>query len=191
MNRLKLLMTDPSPAGLMLILIALTLIAGISMCALTAKGDESTIVRIDNSIEYLLRYAPTHPLRKSAMNRRELATQNELFARRHRVCPYVITAMEYYESTFNTDVTGSAGETGILQTHGVATINCKKMGFDLTSQAGQIECGAWWLAGRIKQCGSVKRGLTAYACGKCKTVSYVVNWRVERRLKLAEKLKAQ
>jgi len=190
MKKLKIWFEAPTQLGLLTILL---LLFAIAFAALTAKGDvrSNTIERIDYSISYLLRYAPTHPLRKSHMKRRELATQNELFARRHRVCPYLLTAMEYYESSFEISAEGSAGETGILQTHGTASFRCKQMGFDLKTQAGQVECGAWWLAGRIKQCGSVKRGLVAYACGKCKTVSHVVNWRVERRIKLAERLKAR
>jgi soluble lytic murein transglycosylase-like protein len=173
--------TDPSPPGLFLFLTFMFLFSG----AAIAYSDVSEVDRIEKSIKWLLRKNPRHRLVKSQPERHKFAKDIITKANKYDLSPYLLTSIIYLESTFRTDARGKIGEHGLTQVHGMAAYGC-----DLSTQGGQIECGARYLRSRIDHCGDVRSGLTAYAGGRCRAkYGERLYWVVERRLRLATKLR--
>lgn len=97
-------------------------------------------------------------------------------ADRHGLDPLLLAIVAKAESSFwevrkgarlrdaaTAPLVGARGERGLLQVWGMAAVGC-----DLTSSAGQLDCGAAWLRSRIDSCGGdVLCGLERYQGKKC------------------------
>jgi len=178
------LLTGPTKLGLIVYLIFLW-IFGLVVSSHTSEVADLQVYGVSQAIKLkLAETAPRHWLINDIAERRHLAEAIVAASRRYDIDPYLLTAMAYCESTFRREAIGSRGERGLIQVGRGASRGC-----DLTTDIGQLECGASWLRRGIDRCGSLHGGLTAYATGKCKTDNPKVIWVVNRRLKMAKRLK--
>jgi hypothetical protein len=152
------------------------------------EGD-TDIASVSEAIKYLVQRAPNRRLAKSKEARDSLAALIVEISREYNHSHWLITAMSFCESSFNKKAIGFARkEVGLLQVHGVALKRCKRKGFDMSTDRGQLQCGAWFLEERVTHCKTVKRGLTAYASGSCRARTARTARIVDRRFRLAAKL---
>jgi len=161
------------------------------MLALDAGPDagvDALETAIAAAIKWKLRLNPRHELVRNPNTRQELAKDIIEVASEYGHDPWLITAMAYCESTFRPHAIGdSRGERGIMQLHGRPTRGCE---FD--TARGGLECGARYLRLLTDRCGSVERGVAAYATGRCKlSEEEKAMWTVRRRLRMAERLRGR
>ncbi|MCP4679692.1 MAG: lytic transglycosylase domain-containing protein [Deltaproteobacteria bacterium] len=175
------LITGPTKLGLIVYLAFLA-----SLClAVAPAADRDPVDGVQAAISRLLRPVPRHRLRRDETALRALSEDIVATARKYRIDEYLLTAMAYCESTFRPTARGSLGERGLVQVGRGARQGC-----DLTTDRGQLECGASWLRKGIERCGSLKGGLTAYATGRCSvSPGTKAEWVVHRRLKMARELR--
>ncbi len=176
--------TGPTKLGL---IVLLSLMCLVSLAATPA--DRDPVDGVQAAITRLLRPVPRHRLRRDETALRALSTDIVATAQEYRLDPFLLTAMTYCESTFRADARGSLGERGLVQVGRGARQGC-----DLTTDRGQLECGASWLRKGIERCGSLKGGLTAYARkrGLCTSEpGSRPEWAVNRRLRMARKLREE
>jgi hypothetical protein len=127
---------------------------------------------------------PNHPLRQNTPSLLLMQKSIETSANVHRLPVALLLAVVYRESSFLSTARGeSRGEIGLTQVHGVAARHC-----DLSTVPGQLDCGASWLRYCISTCGNIRRGLTAYATGKCRTTSTKVTKKIESRIRLWKRI---
>ena len=100
----------------------------------------------------------------------------------------LLTAIAYYESSFDSAAVGKLGEIGLTQVHGLAASGC-----ELDSVRGQIMCGARWLARWKSVCGGDTwyRPLIGYASGSCETSSATLRRRIMLRINMANRMEMQ
>lgn len=166
-------LTDPSPAGLLMILSILAAVVGAAL-ALGGPARAETpadaggaqmaaeALRVEAAIERLVRVAPRRRIARSPEMRRELARHIAETAEAHDLPPLLWTAIVYRESSFRIAARGELGEVGLVQIHGRAAEGC-----DLETSRGQLECGASWLARCRDICGGrLDHGFALYASGR-------------------------
>lgn len=119
------------------------------------------------AILHLVREWPQHPLHTDHSTLDQLATDIVVAGRRWGVDPYLLATLAYRESSFRPRARGKLGEFGLVQMHGPPLRRCRTAGVLLDTQQGQLYCGARYLAELVESCGSLRGGLTAYACGRC------------------------
>ena len=177
----------PTKIGLYVIILFLAAITVVTI--LKAENVGITVGEVANSVKDLIKNNPSHSLAGQDDEINQLASQIKDASDKWGVNPHLLVAMIYCESSFNYRAYNpDKGEWGYMQVHGVAKTRCEKRGYNLDLKEDQIKCGTWWLSTRIKRCGNLERGLTAYACGRCETNSYKVVWIVRRRLNMARRL---
>jgi hypothetical protein len=171
---------------------------------------ETTAAELEQGITYLLDrdHAPTTDPRRAIS--RELAESILAAAQATSTDPWMIASMAFHESSFQLSACGKKGERGLLQVHGAALENCKKLGLDPTAHTDQSAlCGASWLVQAHLQCSMLvrnwdkcrdylKRGqdrahagacdgaLSAYLSGNC-TATDSVAPKVSARLRTRDK----
>lgn len=125
------------------------------------------------------------PLHRAAVREAGLAAGS-----RYDLPPDLLWSICYRESVFTLDRVGTRGEIGMMQVGAKGRAYCAEACGTNTTAAEQIACGACWLdAGRTWCGGDLRRGLTAYAGGKChaKTAGVVravyLRYRVWRKLR--------
>lgn len=120
--------------------------------------------RVDRGIRFLLRRSPCWGIAADSKERREMAEQIVKAAAAFDVPPLLLAVTVKRESSFQSDAIGvSNGEIGLSQVHGLAARRC-----DLSTVAGQLECGARWLRKAHDKCGDWTGGVMAYMSGRCK-----------------------
>lgn len=140
-----------------IILVAVALVALVML--LTAPAAQGS--RVETAITYLVRNTPAHPVAKRPEWRAELAGLLEESANANQIPVLLWVAIVYRESSFRPNSKGLLGEVGLTQIHGTAARGC-----DLSKPAGQLECGARWLARCRDRCGDLERGFALYASGR-------------------------
>jgi hypothetical protein len=170
----------------------------------------ATPAELEQGITYLLdrdHAAPTDPRRAIAQ---ELSESILAAAQATSTDPWLITSMAFHESSFQLSACGKKGERGLLQVHGAALENCKRLGLDPTAHTDQSAlCGASWLVQAHVQCSMLVRNwdkcrdylkkgqdrahagacdgaLSAYLSGNC-TASDGVATKVSVRLRTRDK----
>ena len=94
-------------------------------------------------------------------------------ARRYNLHPLRVAVVVSFESSWTPGAVGSLGERGLMQCHGVHA-----RGFDLSTPAGQIACGAAHLRASLDLCGDWLGALTHYQTGRrCAPVLSSARWR--------------
>jgi hypothetical protein len=140
----------------------------------------------ENIIALILQWmalSPNAPAVRDADYRAEIATAICAEAEEHDIPPALLASMAFYESSFDSRAVGKIGEVGLLQVHGAAAVGC-----DLDTVAGQVACGAAWLARWRDACPKVhgwEQPLIGYASGACGTSSMRLIQRVKMRLRKA------
>lgn len=108
-----------------------------------------------------------------------LAGLIEEAAREHGLDPFLLAALAMRESGFDPSAVGRRGEAGIMQLHprgagrGVRYVEDAAYRASCQSrldacQAPVLERGAKTLADAVRECGSLRAGLGAYASGRCR-----------------------
>jgi hypothetical protein len=122
------------------------------------EGETARVIR------WLMRPSPARRLYRDAAARAELAAVIDAAAAAHGFDAVLLAVWAYAESSYMPEATGALGAVGLLQVHGPALEGCA----DLETPAGQMDCGARWMRGRVDHCGGdLRRGLLAYASGSC------------------------
>lgn len=186
-------------ALLMLTLCGLIAFALYAVNAWSAEGDHcdtQSLAGITEAVTFLIRREPGHPLRNDPVRIAEISVALCDAGSRYDVDPYLLTAMAWFESTFNPSVLalkklGKAGEKGMLQTGKQAVADCPHF---MDSVKGQALCGARWLAKAYRECGdgaSDRQGLAMYAEGRtCDAKGDKhLEWVINRRVRLRDRLK--
>ena len=159
------------------------------LLATLAAYESVTVNDLDSAIDYLTRGVPANPMQREPDSRTEMARAILTAARETGIDPYLLVAVYYRESSFRHWVIGKAREeVGIVQIHGKPLRKCIEDGLDMARASDQVLCGARYLKQLSDHCGSITRGLSAYASGSCiprtkRTQQIVVN-----RLRLAQEL---
>lgn len=96
----------------------------------------------------------------------------------------LLVSMGRYESEYRTNVRGKRGEIGILQVGKQGRRRCRQYCGRNKTEYEQIMCGGCWLRENVKWCKTLEKGLTAYACGKCKPTNARTRNAVQRRFNL-------
>jgi len=148
---------------------------------LEAKAQEKTC-NYNAAVLSLVDGAPNRKITKDYFYRADLVATIVHISNEYNIDPMLMIATLYRESSFKMNVTGKIGEKGMGQVHGLA-----KRGCEMSTEYGQIDCAASWMAKMIKQCGSVNNGVSAYLSGKCKPTGKVLA-AIRRRVGLAKKL---
>jgi len=169
---------DPTPAGLLLYLVMLALISAVVCVAVSPARAEpiapvtlrddvdsdcepslTAVVRVDAMIAHLVSGAKRHPMNRPDW-RRKMAKRIVIGATKIDAPVSVVTAIAFRESSFRWDVTGPASEKGLMQVH---PDTVRRFKCDMSTVAGQIDCGCKVLAWHHDRCGSDWRAaLAAY-----------------------------
>jgi hypothetical protein len=186
------LFTDPSPAG-GLVLSTLLVLACAAGVALASDRDEPPLTqdKIDAALLRWAHVASRHPLRRLPLYRAAVAAAVHDSATRHGLRPALVLAIILRESSGRDDVTGPAGELGLMQIHPRTAVRWRCR---LGTPAEQVECGCRVLAHHVARCGSESGGLGAYASrsGACDWPADSGPGRVARdRLELAREIRRE
>lgn len=161
--------------------------------------DTQSVAGITEAVTFLIQRDP-HPLQNNPTRIAEISVALCDAGSKYAVDPYLLTAMAWYESTFNSSVLslkklGKAGEKGMLQTGKQAVASCP---YFMDDVKGQALCGARWLAKAYRECENFSPGkatdaeaLAMYAEGQaCNTKGNKhLAWVVRRRINLRNRLK--
>jgi hypothetical protein len=105
----------------------------------------------------------------------------------HGFDPLVPTVMISCESAWKSGASGTIGEQGLLQVHGV----CAK-GHNLKTVDGQIEAGIACMAMARDACdGTLKQTITMYMSGRCEARTQRTKIVVERRVRIIQRIREQ
>lgn len=193
------LLTDPSPAG-GLVLCALLALAGAAGVALASDrqtdplddteaptASYASAEALSAAMLPMLALTPRHPLRDEA---RRLAFV-EVFVevgRDRRVPPSLMLAVSRREASWREGQVGPGGEVGLMQVHPttVRTLKCRA----LETARGQIDCGARVLRRAADRCGSWRQALHVYASRSqsCRPASRRIEWIGRDRMGIAGRL---
>ena len=98
---------------------------------------------------------------------------------------FMLITIGYYESKYLINAIGDAGRSvGIMQVGPKGRRRCVEYCGDMTTEYQQIMCGGCWLRENINWCGSFERGVTGYACGRCKSKYARTQNAVQRRFEM-------
>lgn len=81
--------------------------------------------------------------------------------------PILLIVMNYYESSFKSEVIGKDGEIGFSQAMGESRELCEDKGYSLRTTKGGIYCTAYLMNLAQKQCGSIGPSIFNYMAGSC------------------------
>lgn len=182
--------------GMIVYLIALTLLAVVALAADAALGSpatpaertveiEPTPARVETAIKALLKSVKSSDPRVLKAAKRAELIFNE--AKHYNQDPFTVLASLFCESSLHSGIQADSEyqEWGMAQAHGLAKRKCqeemKERGIDFESEQGQIGCGAFllnyweqdcdYLAQDLKQCKRYAKKCTgavsAYITGDC------------------------
>lgn len=183
-------LTDPSPAGLLLLLTLCALLTAAAVVAVPARGDDQAGAGagVERALAWWVERAPRHPLRRPEY-RAEVARELVAGAARHDLPVELLAAILLRESSGRPGVLGPAGEAGLMQVHPdtAARFRCH-----LGTPRGDIECGCRVLSHHRVRCGGDLRGaLAAYGSrsGSCHPpAGRAVSRMVADRFRLSDRL---
>jgi len=172
MRRIIKLLKDLTPDGRLVILTIMVLVVAIViLLALPAEADlpagidgeqEATsqaVEDVDAMILHLVKKYPRHPLNKRDW-RKKMAEQVVIAANARNIPTDLVTAIIFRESSLRWDVIGPGGERGLMQCH---PFTIRKFKCDMSTVAGQIECGCEVLAYHDDRCDmDLRAALAAY-----------------------------
>jgi soluble lytic murein transglycosylase-like protein len=159
------------------------------VAAMAVVNEPVTVDDIDAAIRWLTRDAPrSNPMQTDSALRRETAAAFLNAAQDTNIDPYLLLVIARRESSFRPGASGKLGEVGVMQIHGPPLRRCERDGFDMRIPYDQVMCSARYLREMIDQCGSVTRGLTAYASGSCIARTDKTSRLVAHRLRMAQRL---
>jgi hypothetical protein len=193
------LLTDPSPAGGLVLcaLLALAAAGGVAL-ALDRPTDPlddteaptasyASAEALSAAMLPLLALAPRHPLRDDA-RRLDLATVAVEVGQARRVPPSLLLAVAFRESSWRPDRIGPAGEVGLMQVHPITVrhFRCRA----LETARGQLDCGARVLRRAADRCGSWRQALHVYASRSqsCRAASRRIEWIGRDRMGIARRM---
>lgn len=114
----------------------------------------------------------------------ELATAFIEAGKKYNISAGILTSIAYWESVYKQRAEGDGGRSlGMMQTGRQARNACR---CNMNTIAGQVDCGACWLDRGRSWCGSLKGGLSAYACGRCRFANVKTKYAVKVRVRLAK-----
>ena len=189
---IKELFLHPSNTGLYFLLLCLIILA-LGAVSLKAHGTEPVAPsNVAQAIRWWAREAPRNPV----LRPEKLTPLSEAISKgaaKHGLPWELVTAIVLRESSGHAEIAAEknsrGGEIGVMQVH---PSNLKRFGCDVSTVAGQVDCGCKVLAHNYEQCGTLRGGLTRYASRyrKCRaTPGSKLAWVVNDRFKLAKQLK--
>jgi hypothetical protein len=178
--------------ALTLLCAAVFAVAGPSQAETPAEtdgGQEPSSARLDAMIRHLVELAPRHPANREGY-RETLVDAISEAAPRHDLPVELVTAICFRESSMRRDVTGPAGELGVMQVHPSTAVRFRCR---LETVADQVDCGCKILAHHRDRCdGDLRGALAAYGSrsGSCSPpAGGSVSRMVSDRFALADELR--
>ena len=159
---------DPTPAGLLLYLTLLALMSAVVIATVSPlraepvapstlradpdveHGASSQASRVEAMIAHLVESVPRHPMNRADWGAK-MSEQIVIGATKFDIPVELVTAISFRESSLRWDVIGPGGEIGIMQVH---PFTIRKFGCDMSTVAGQVDCGCKVLAWHHDRCGS-------------------------------------
>lgn len=156
---------------------------------MTVMHEPVTVSDIDAAIAWLTREVPANPMQRHPVARAEMSAAIHSAAAETKLDPYLLAYQIYKESSYDHGSSGTLGEVGLGQQHGVLLNRCVRVWkLDMTRVSGQVLCTAKNLRRCADDCGSVAHGLTAYASGSCNARTDTTARKIASRLKAARAL---
>jgi hypothetical protein len=147
-------------------------------------AEEMAKSAIRTSVRYYLGNATNHPMYRE--KNQSVFVENLYLASSEQSLPEtLLPTIVFLESSYRMEAIGDRGEVGLTQVHGHAAEGC-----DLTTQLGQLRCGAKWLKKAYDSCGTWEGALTMYATGECRSKKEHVKKLIAFRLRLWKKVEA-
>jgi hypothetical protein len=171
------------PDSIILLLVILAALAAVTFMVIPAHGDNDA-----ETTEEMIRRLDIYPRDTVKSNGPDwhgrFAQIFEANAERYGLPVKLLVSMAFFESHFRSGIKGDRGKShGILQVSPYGRRKCQCG--DMTDPEEEIRCGACWLDMGRTWCGYLKGGLTAYACGSCKTSMYRTKKKIQKRLRVA------
>ena len=163
----------PAPSRLGTALhVAIWLLAAVAGVAVADPSEfrppPMTTEQIDAALLRWTAVAPRHRLRRSPTYRAAVVAAVEDGAVKHGLRRSLVLAIIMRESSGRDDVTGPAGERGLMQVHPMTAVHWRCR---LETPAQQVDCGCRILAHHVARCGGSERGgVSAYGSrsGACR-----------------------
>jgi len=147
-------------------------------------AEENNRATIQAVVLYFIGNATNHPMYRQK-NQAEFVENLYLAGAEYNLPETLLPTVTFLESSYRMNAIGSRGEVGLTQVHGNAKKDC-----DLTTQLGQLRCGAMWLRKAHDACGTWEGALTMYATGECRSKKESVKKIISFRLRLWKKVEA-
>jgi len=198
----------PTPAGLLMYLVALCLISAAVVVAVSParaepvplatlhtgidgeQGASSQASRVEAMIVTLVAHVPRHPLNRGDWAAK-MAREIVIAAVAHDIPVELVTAIAFRESSLRWDVKGPALEAGLMQVHPCTS---RRFKCDMSTVAGQLDCGCKVLAWHHGRCGSDwEAALAAYGSKRAQCnpkAGSKLRRMVNDRFRLAKKLRS-
>ncbi len=192
---------DPSPAGLLVYLTLLSLVAAVAVLIAApasatppvvddaAQNRSSQASEVEVMIAHLVKSVPHHPMNRADWGAK-MAEQIVIGATKFDIPHDLVTAISYRESSLRWKVIGPGGEEGIMQVH---PFTIRRFDCDMSTVAGQIDCGCKVLAWHHDRCGTDwEAALAAYGSKRAQCnpkQGSKLRRMVNDRFTLAEKLR--
>lgn len=96
----------------------------------------------------------------------------------------LMVGMTYRESVYRRNTIGKDGEIGLMQVGKMGRRHCANECSKLGNPHSDIHCGACWLRAGVDWCGTLRGGVTAFACGECKPTTIRARRAVNIRFRL-------
>lgn len=173
----------------LLVIATLPLLAASDDVEAEAIADEIPTLesQLESVMVHLCRTVPRHVVNRDPAWRKRLVAHIVEASAEYGLDPFLMTVIMFCESSFKMSAVGKLGEVGLGQVHGLAARGC-----DLSTERGQVQCTARWLAYARSLCnGSDKQMIARYATGR--TCDPPADSRLERlvnyRLRLRRRMK--
>ena len=188
---MKTWLTDPSPAGLLLLLAVLALCAALCTSIDSAGAQEPTTEQagVEDAISWLLRPAPNRKLSRDVSAQKSLAAALVEAGTRYDLSPYLLLTIAYHEGSLRISAKGKLGEVGFMQ-----IMRPRQRGCELTREPlSHALCGAKIFRQCLDICGDEWGAMALYGSGKTCSPSLSSSWarRVQKRMVIYKKLEAR
>jgi len=141
---------------------------------------EETQEALDHVIDKKIRWLKPEQVNRPALADAFFEAQN-----RFELPSLVLISIGYYESKYLLDAVGDGGRSvGIMQVGVKGRRRCREYCGNMKTEHEQILCGGCWLRENIDWCKTFERGLTGYACGRCRSYYARTKNAVQRRFRL-------
>ena len=122
---------------------------------------------ITNIILFIVVEAPNHHLNKDDSKDllKNMSVDYIESGNLYNQDPILLIVMNYYESSFKSEVIGKNGEVGLPQAMAESRELCENKGYDLSTTKGGIYCTAYLMHLAEKQCESIGNSIFNYMAG--------------------------